>query len=660
MQAREKRASLPPIKHRVKHIIWLLLAVCFIIFALGALQVQLMSGVRAYVRGEGLWAKSQKDAVLLLYRYLEHPSAELMEQFHHTLRINLADRQARLSLQQIPPDEVSARQGFLGGGNHPDDIQNMINLFIYLGDVHHMRNAIRIWTEADAQIDQLRRLAHKIAAAHQRGQLDKPEHLQRYQNQLHALNHSLNELETAFSSELSQGARWLREILLLVGFVLIGVMLLIVALVSRRVLQRIDETESKLRESELRFNSLYDANVIGIIIWGENGEIYDGNDHFLNTLGYQRHDLEQGKLNWRQLTHGDLADDERALAQIAQQGYCLPFAKEFVHRDGRTVPVLVGGTMIDGSSHQGIAFVVDRSNEVKMEAQLRLSATVLEASRDGIIICDAHRAFLSANRSYLEMTGFSNAQLQEQHACFYHSANSEEENQIEQALQQQHYWQGDTEILRADGTPLPVRASIGTVLTNQGSVSHYVAVFSDISARKAMEQDLKNLAHYDHLTGLANRSLFSDRLNTAIHRAQRHQSQCALLFIDLDKFKPVNDQFGHAVGDELLKQAALRLLESSRRNDTVGRLGGDEFVMIVEDLAGVEAASQIAEKVIRHLQQPFTVSGQTITIGCSIGIAVYPRDGNNDVELTRAADIAMYAAKGKDDASYYLFSGKHR
>lgn len=657
MQAREKRAPLPPIKRRVKHIIWLLLAVTMIVFTLGTLQVQLMSGVRAYVRGEGLWAKSQKDAVLLLYRYLEHPSDELMYQFHQALRINLADRKARLALQLEEPDRNVAREGFLGGGNHPDDIRNMIDLFIYFGEVRHMRNAIEIWTRADAQIDQLQRLAHAIEAAYQQ---DPNTNLHRFHSRLNGLNQSLNEFETAFSNELSQGARWIQNVLLLVDLGLISIMLLVVGLVSRLVLQQIDDTEGKLRDSELRFKSLYDANVIGIIIWGEDGEIYDGNDCFLNTLGFSREELEQHQINWRQLTHSDFAADERALAQIAQQGYCQPFAKEFLHKDGYPVPVLVGGTMIDGSTHQGIAFVVDRSNEQKMEAQLRLSATVLEASRDGVIICDAKRNLLTANRSYLEMTGFSKPQLVGQKANFCHGVSTDESDRIEHQLQQQHYWQGDTEILQADSTPIPVRASIGTVLNNQGQITHYVSVYSDISARKALEQDLKNMAHYDHLTGLANRSLFSDRLNTAISRAQRHQSQCALLFIDLDKFKPVNDQYGHAVGDELLKQVAQLLLQSSRKNDTVGRLGGDEFVMIVEDLASPEFAVQIAHKIAAQLQSSFLVSGQDITIGCSIGIAVYPQDGRNDIELTRAADIAMYAAKGKEDTSYYLYSRHYK
>ncbi|MEE2729914.1 MAG: diguanylate cyclase [Pseudomonadota bacterium] len=657
MQNRDRQAALPSIKRRVKRIIWMLLVVCLIVFTLGTLQIQLMSGIRAYVRGEGLWAKSQKDAVLLLYRYLEHPSEELMQQFHQSLKVNLADRRARLALQQEEPDREAAREGFVAGGNHPNDVRNMIDLFVYFGDVKHMRNAINIWTQADAQIDQLLQLANKIAALHRQ---NPTADLSVYGRQLNALDRTLNQFETEFSSELSRGARWIRQVLLWVNLSAVTIILLFVGLISQRVLRQIDDTESQLRDSQLRFKSLYEANVIGIIIWGQDGEIFDGNDYFLSILGYSRQELIDGQLNWRQLTPGDLTDDERALAQINEQGYCLPFAKEFFHRDGHAIPVLVGGTMMDGSSHQGIAFVVDRSNEKKMEAQLRLSATVLEASRDGVIICDAQRRVLTANGSYLAMTGFGTAQLLGQEACFYHTTNPAEQSLIEESLSRNHHWQGDTELPCQDGTLLPVRASIGTVTNDAGQITQYVSVFSDISARKAMEQKLLSMAHYDNLTGLANRSLFSDRLNTAILRAQRHHSHCALLFIDLDKFKPINDQYGHAVGDELLQQVALRLLESRRKNDTVGRLGGDEFVMIVEELSNADYAVGIAEQVATRLQEPFLVADIDVHIGCSIGIAVYPQDGENEVTLTRAADIAMYAAKGKEDASYYLYSGGKR
>ncbi|HAG93076.1 MAG: diguanylate cyclase [Pseudomonadales bacterium] len=659
MQIRDTTASSPPlIRRRVKHIIWLLLAVSLLILVLGTLQAQLMSGVRAYVRGEGLWAKAQKDSVLLLYRYLENPSDYLFEGFERALQINLNDRIARLALQKKNPNYADARQGFLAGGNHPDDIDNMIYLFVWFQNIKHMKNAIAIWTAADAEIDQLRSLAYRIREAHFHA---SNADLSRFKQELEQLDLRLNKLEIDFSSELSEGARWLKRTLLLVNLSMLMTMLLLVWFISRRVLAEIDDAESKLRDSETRFKTLYDSNIIGILIWRENGEIYDANDQFLDILGYTRAELQQGLLNWRDLTPAEFqSSDDHALQQIAEQGYCLPFEKEFFHKTGRRTPVCVGGALLHGEQDRGLAFMVDRTSEKKMEAQIQLSATVLEASRDGILICNQQRNIITTNASYRKMTGFTNTELVGTKACFYRTSDQDEAQKIESKLQQRHYWQDDTEIPLANGNLLPVRASIATVTGDDGQFSHYVAVFSDISARRDLEENLKNMAHFDHLTGLANRILFSDRLCTAISRAHRHKTQCALLFIDLDKFKPVNDQYGHAIGDELLKQVALRLSSSSRESDTVGRLGGDEFVMIVEDLNDPDYATQIAEKIAHQLQQPFTVNEQPITVGCSIGIAVYPIDGKDDVELIRAADIAMYAAKGKPDTHYYLYSGQQK
>lgn len=614
-----------------------------------------MSGIRAYVRGEGLWAKAQKDSVLLLYRYLEAPSDSLFTGFERALKINLNDRLARLALQRDPPHYSDARRGFLAGGNHPDDIENMIALFVWFQDIHHMKAAIEIWTAADAEIDQLRRLAYQIRDAHQHDPEYNPH---KFKQQLEQLDLRLNNLEIAFSSELSAGARWMKNTLIIVNSSMLMAMMLLAWYISRRVLGEIDDIESKLRDSEIRFKTLYDSNIIGILIWGENGEIYDANDQFLSILGYDRTELEQGQLNWRDLTpaEGQSADDN-AMQQIAELGYCSPFEKEFFNKTGKRVPVCVGGALLHGQGDRGLAFIVDRTSEKKMEAQLQLSATVLEASRDGILICDPQRNIITANASYRKMTGFSNTELIGKPACFYSGESEDECQAIETKLRQRSYWQDDTEIPLANGNQLPVRASIAAVINDSELFSHYVAVFSDISARKALERDLTNMAHYDHLTGLANRSLFSDRLKTAINRAHRTHTQCALLFIDLDKFKPVNDQYGHAIGDELLKQVALRLRSVSRESDTVGRLGGDEFVMIVEGLSNPAFATQIADKVARKLHQAFSINEQSITIGCSIGIAIYPIDGKDDVEITRAADIAMYAAKGKADAHYYLYSG---
>ena len=160
-----------------------------------------------------------------------------------------------------------------------------------------------------------------------------------------------------------------------------------------------------------------------------------------------------------------------------------------------------------------------------------------------------------------------------------------------------------------------------------------------------MTEELRHMAQHDTLTHLPNRALFSDRLSQELARAQRHGDHCAVIFLDLDNFKPVNDRFGHAVGDHLLRQVAQRLQASMRAVDTVGRLGGDEFVVLMAELRETDAVIGLAEMIRAALRQPFVVEGQTLTISCSMGIAVYPQDGNDELSLTKNADAAMYRAK---------------
>jgi diguanylate cyclase (GGDEF)-like protein len=165
-----------------------------------------------------------------------------------------------------------------------------------------------------------------------------------------------------------------------------------------------------------------------------------------------------------------------------------------------------------------------------------------------------------------------------------------------------------------------------------------------------MTEELRQMAQHDALTGLPNRALFSDRVQNALAYARRHGTRFAIIFLDLDKFKPINDNYGHSVGDQLLQQAAKRLQESIRASDTVGRIGGDEFVLLVGELAEPEVALALAEKIRQALRHPYRIDDHELTISCSLGVAIYPDHGTNELELTKGADEAMYRAKetGRD------------
>jgi diguanylate cyclase (GGDEF)-like protein/PAS domain S-box-containing protein len=218
-----------------------------------------------------------------------------------------------------------------------------------------------------------------------------------------------------------------------------------------------------------------------------------------------------------------------------------------------------------------------------------------------------------------------------------------------------HEFRGEFELKCKDGAKIWVETTLSELRDADGRVNGIVGVTRDISARRAAEQRMSELALHDALTGLPNRTLFSDRLQQALVAAQRERRRLAVMFIDLDKFKPVNDRFGHAVGDLLLKEVALRMRASVRDSDTVARIGGDEFVVLLRTVEGAREARSVAEKIRLAVDEPFEVAGHRLEISCSIGIAVYPDHGKDELELSKNADAAMYWAKahGRDSVQLY-------
>ncbi|MFZ2853173.1 MAG: EAL domain-containing protein, partial [Rhodocyclaceae bacterium] len=209
---------------------------------------------------------------------------------------------------------------------------------------------------------------------------------------------------------------------------------------------------------------------------------------------------------------------------------------------------------------------------------------------------------------------------------------------------------------RADGEKLWVELFLAPVRSESGSVTHFVGVLNDVTFRKDAEERLNHLANHDALTGLPNRNLLNDRLAHAI--ARRSDGMAAVLFLDLDRFKLINDSYGHDVGDELLKAAAARLAACLRNEDTVARLGGDEFVVLLEDLPGTDTAASIAAKIASRLAEPLIVGGRELPIAASIGIALYPRDGCDAQNLLKNADTAMYRAKEAGGGRFCFFAGE--
>lgn len=305
-------------------------------------------------------------------------------------------------------------------------------------------------------------------------------------------------------------------------------------------------------------------------------------------------------------------------------------------------------------------------NQMKlMEQRLELWAKVFEASSEGIVIVDPQGRILDVNRAFCRNTGIDLADLLGTNP----RALLDERNparffaDITDATQNLGSWQGEAWLKRKGRAPYPAWLVLNAVHNAQGEVSHYIAISLDISERKKNEQRIAYMAQHDALTGLPNRALCQERLQLSLAQARRTGQKVALLFVDLDRFKNINDSLGHHVGDGLLRSIASRLTAAVREGDTVCRLGGDEFVVILNGVGDVAEIGRIVDqRLVSLVRRPHQVDGAELHISCSVGVAVFPDDGNDIDQLMRHADVAMYQAKnsGRDNLQFFTRELNHK
>ena len=300
----------------------------------------------------------------------------------------------------------------------------------------------------------------------------------------------------------------------------------------------------------------------------------------------------------------------------------------------------------------------DVTERTQAEEKLRQSATVLEHIADGVMVIDPGGRIVAINPAYTRITGYGEAEALGQDARLTRAAHNDApfRQRLRDDLMANGVWRGEIRNVRKNGELYLEWLTISAVRDNAGLIGHYVAVFSDITRAKEAQDKLDHLAHHDPLTALPNRQLFHDRLQHALLRAARDRQQLAILFIDLDRFKHVNDTLGHHVGDALLKQVAAALAGRLRDGDTLARLGGDEFIVLLENVAGQCGAGQVADKLIAMFEQPFIVADHELFVTCSIGISTYPADALDLNMLIRNADVAMYQAKARGRNGYQFYA----
>lgn len=302
--------------------------------------------------------------------------------------------------------------------------------------------------------------------------------------------------------------------------------------------------------------------------------------------------------------------------------------------------------------------VEDITSRKEVEEQLRLSAQVFVSSLEAIMITDSQNNIIKINKAFTDITGYSESDVAGRNPRILKSGRHKASfyRVMWQILLSTGNWQGEIWDRRKSGEIYPKWVSIHLVKNDLGEISNYIALFSDITERKASFERIKRLAHYDALTNLPNRSLLNERLDSAIAAAKRNDRKVAVLFLDLDRFKNINDSLGHFAGDLLLQAVANRLKRCVRGMDTVARLGGDEFVIILNGIHEANDAAHVAQKVLEIMLDPVPIENQEISTTPSIGISIYPEDGQDHATLIKNADAAMYHAKDLGRGNFQFFT----
>jgi diguanylate cyclase (GGDEF)-like protein/PAS domain S-box-containing protein len=401
-------------------------------------------------------------------------------------------------------------------------------------------------------------------------------------------------------------------------------------------------------------------NVMFGIMYVRERRVVSTNRRFDELFGYGEGELLGDPIGVLFPTVDDYVQGIQVAEPVLARGGDFGDERQFRRRDGSLFWCTVSGRALDPERQDdgSIWVFADSTERRQTEEKLRLSATVLEHIADGVMVIDLHGKIVATNPAFTQITGYTESEAVGTHSSLTRVASHDAgfSEALWADLAETGFWRGELLNRRKNGDTYLEWLTVSAVRDDADAVTHYVCVFSDITKVKESQDKLDHLAHHDPLTGLPNRLLFHDRLQHAMVRAARNHRQLAVMFIDLDRFKTVNDTLGHHVGDELLKQVAGQLAQCLRDGDTLARLGGDEFIVLLEDVDGVHGARQVAEKLMQLFERPVLVSDYELFVTGSVGISLFPQDAVDMNVLIRNADVAMYQAKARGRNGYQLYA----
>lgn len=421
--------------------------------------------------------------------------------------------------------------------------------------------------------------------------------------------------------------------------------------------EELETAQHELTKANERFIDLYDYAPVGYLTCSQDGVIQEVNITAARLLGRPRAAVTGGRM-YRFLDAADVSiyfSHRRILLEANRPDTC---EVRLRRADGSFFEAMLQSTPVCDSDGKVTAFrtvITDISSRKAAERAWRQADTIINESNEGVVVLDTQRRITRINPAFTRLTQYKWSEIDGQDFERILSGPPETLELFWQTLLKEGRWSGELSIGCSHRNPFPASLSFVALTDEYKNVTAYAGLITDVTARKMAEEELRKRAYYDTLTGVPNRALLTERLKTAAREAQRHGNLMSLMFVDLDRFKDINDRLGHAAGDALLMAVAKRLTQCVRNHDTVARVGGDEFAIVLTDVDNVASVATVADKVIAELQPPVWLAGQPINCRASIGIAVYPSDAQDTDTLAQYADLAMYKSKSSEKMSYSFF-----
>jgi len=485
-----------------------------------------------------------------------------------------------------------------------------------------------------------------------------------------------DELQSTLQAELagissSAATRWGELLLALAAALLLGLLSsYLFARWLRELLARFNyETQANIttiRESEALFRAVFDNAAVGIAQLSPQGKFLQINQHLCDLLGYRREEILDSGMGYQDITQPEDRANNEAEAQRMLRGEIDDnvVEKRYLHKSSKTVWVNVSAHLLrgmDGAPLYFITAVQDISARKLAEDRLKLAASVFSHSHEAIMITDPQGTIIEVNDAFTRITGYSREEAIGQNPRILKSGRQSPEYYAAMwhNLRENGHWSGEVWNRRKNGQIYAELQTVSAVRDAQGVLQNYVALFTDITPMMEHHRQLEHIAHYDALTDLPNRMLLGDRLQQAIAQSQRRGQSVAVVYLDLDGFKAINDTCGHDAGDQFLIALAGRLKATLREGDTLARIGGDEFVAVLVGLDQVQECEPVLRRLLQVASEKLQVGSMQMQVSASIGVTVYPTDGAEPDLLMRHADQAMYQAKQAGKNRFQMFDLAH-